>query len=75
MMKTLKGIVKFRDIGMGTWAFETHDGEKFELVGGDDALYKDGRKAEIKGVRRDDLMSAGNIGPIFEVHSSKIEIS
>ncbi|GAK57655.1 hypothetical protein U27_04622 [Candidatus Vecturithrix granuli] len=75
MMKILKGIVKFRDLGMGAWEFETPDGEKYELIGGDDDLYRDGQKAEIKGRRRDDLMSAGNMGPIFEVHSAKIEIS
>ncbi len=72
-MKKLKGIVKFRDIGMGAWEFASHDGQKFELIGGDGSLYKDGVKAVIKGKRRDDLMSSGNIGPIFEVQSMKIE--
>jgi hypothetical protein len=73
MMKTLKGIIKFRNIGMGCWEFAANDGQKYEIIGGDDSLYKDGQKALIKGKRRDDLMSSGNIGPIFEVHSSKIE--
>lgn len=73
MDKMLKGIVKFRDIGMGCWEFVSKEGEKFELIGGDDDLLKDGRKAKIKGRIRDDLMSTGNIGPIFEVISSKSE--
>ncbi len=72
-MKTLKGIVKFRDLGIGSWEFLSNDGQKFELIGGEDSLYKDGKKAVIKGKIRKDLMSAGNMGPIFEVASSKGE--
>jgi len=72
-MKTLKGIVKFKDIGMGCWEFISKDGRKYELIGGDDSLFKDGKKAVIKGKIRKDLMSAGNIGPIFEVISSGSE--
>jgi hypothetical protein len=72
-MKTLRGTVKFRDIGMGSWAFVAEDGQQYELVGGDDALYRDGQKAVVSGTRRDDMMSAGNIGPIFEVASADIE--
>lgn len=71
MEKIVKGIVKFRDIGMGCWEFATKNGEKYELIGGDDSLYKDGKKAKIKGRIRDDLMSTGNIGPIFEVISEE----
>ena len=72
-MKTLKGIVKFRDIGMGCWGFLSDDGQQYEIIGGDDSLYKDGKKAVIKGKIRKDLMSAGNMGPIFEVMSSERE--
>jgi len=72
-MNILKGIVKFRDLGTGCWEFISKDGRKYELIGGDDSLYKDGLKAVIKGRVRDDLMSSGNIGPIFEVDSSDIE--
>jgi hypothetical protein len=70
-MKTLKGIVKFVDIGMGGWGFETKKGEKYELIGGDDSLLKNGKKAVIKGKIRNDLMSSGNFGPIFEVLEAK----
>lgn len=70
-MKLLEGIVKFRDIGMGCWEFLAEDGQRYELIGGDDSLYKDGKKAHIKGKLRDDLMSSGDIGPIFEVMSSQ----
>ena len=70
-MKTLKGMVKFRNIGMGSWGFETKDGDTYELIGGDESLLKDGKKAVIRGKIRDDLMSSGNFGPIFEVVESK----
>jgi hypothetical protein len=66
-MKTLKGIVKFIDLGMGGWGFETPEGNRFELIGGSDALLKPGKKAILKGKIRNDLMSSGNFGPIFEV--------
>ena len=70
MKKTLDGIVKFRDIGMGCWEFLTGDGQSFELIG-DDSLFQDGKPAKLRGKIRTDLMSAGNIGPIFEVDSSE----
>ncbi len=68
-MKVLKGIMKFKDIGMGCWTLLTNNDEQFEIIGGDDSLYKEGKKAVLKGKIRDDLMSTGNIGPIFEVSS------
>ncbi len=74
-MKILKGIMKFRDIGMGAWEFVTNDGEKYELIGGDDSLYEDGKRALLKGKIRKDLMSSGNIGPIFEVDFAELEKS
>jgi hypothetical protein len=75
LKETLKGIVNFRDIGMGCWEFVSNNGDKYEIIGGDDSLYKDGQKAAIKGRIRKDLMSSGNIGPIFEVDSSELEAS
>lgn len=71
-MTTLRGIVRFKDIGMGCWEFAAQDGKHYEIVGGEDILYQDGRKAEITGQVRNDLMSAGNIGPIFEVQSVEL---
>ena len=72
-MKILQGIVKFKDIGMGCWEFAAKNGKRYEIIGGDDALYRDGQQAVIRGKIRDDLMSSGNIGPIFEVQSSEIK--
>jgi hypothetical protein len=70
-MKTLEGIVNFKDIGMGCWGFAAKDGAHYEIIGGDDTLYQDGKHAKITGRVRKDLMSAGNIGPIFEVDSAE----
>jgi hypothetical protein len=71
-MKRLQGVVTFKDIGMGCWEFLSNDGQRYEIVGGDDLLYKDGQQAIIHGKILEDAMSAGNIGPIFEVQSSEI---
>ncbi len=71
-MTRLQGLVTFRDIGMGCWEFTSNDGHRYEIVGGDDALYKDGQHAAIQGRILEDAMSAGNIGPVFEVQSSEI---
>lgn len=65
--------MKFRDIGIGTWEFVTHEGEKYELIGGDESRYRDGKNAVLEGKIREDLMSAGNMGPIFEVESAEID--
>ena len=56
MMKKFKGIVKFRDIGVGCWEFVTKEGQKFELIGGDDSLYKDGKKTVHEEKRDQDLL-------------------
>jgi hypothetical protein len=71
-MKILKGLVKFTDIGIGTWELITKDGDKYELIG-DESRFKDGKKAVLKGKIRKDLMSSGNAGPIFEVESTEME--
>mgnify|MGYP000724177506 CR=1 FL=1 len=34
-MNVLKGIMKFRDIGMGCWTLLTNNDEQFEIIGGD----------------------------------------
>ncbi|MCP4400083.1 MAG: hypothetical protein GY801_22600 [bacterium] len=71
-MATLRGIVRFKDVGMGCWEFAAQDDRHYEIIGGDDALYQDGQQAKITGQVRNDLMSAGNIGPIFEVQSVEL---
>jgi hypothetical protein len=71
-MDILKGVMKFRDIGIGTWEFLAKDGKKYELIG-DETHFKDGKKATLTGRVRKDLMSAGNRGPIFEVLSANDE--
>ncbi len=71
-MDILQGIVKFQELGMGAWTLLTHDGASYELIGRDD-LFRDGQPATVHGKIRKDLMSAGNMGPIFEVHATTFE--
>ncbi|PIE32588.1 hypothetical protein CSA56_14880 [candidate division KSB3 bacterium] len=68
-MKRLQGVITFKDIGRGTWEFLSKDGQRYEIVGGDESLYQDGQQVTIRGNILKDAMSAGNIGPIFEVQS------
>lgn len=72
LFEKLIGTVKFSDIGTGIWELIAKDGQKYELIG-DEAHFKDGLKAVLKGRIRKDLMSSGNSGPIFEVDSADIE--
>ncbi|MEO1433871.1 MAG: hypothetical protein AAFV71_33405 [Cyanobacteria bacterium J06633_8] len=69
----VKGTVERRDIGMGAWAFVSEDGKTYEIMrGADKDLLQAGKKAEVIGDVREDIMSAAMIGPILEVKSFNI---
>jgi len=70
---TFRGILKFHQLGTRFWEFITDDGNHYELIGGNPSLYRDGARAVVTGRIREDLMSAGNIGPILEVDTLKQE--
>lgn len=70
---TLRGTLKFHQLGTRFWELITDDGDHYELMGGDPSLYQDGLRVVVTGQIREDLMSIGNIGPIFEVNTLRQE--
>ena len=70
---TLRGTLKFHQLGTRFWELITDSGDHYELIGGDPGLYQDGARVVVTGQIREDLMSVGNIGPIFEVDTFKQE--
>jgi hypothetical protein len=67
-MKKIKGVVKLMDVEGGVWVLDTGDGT-YQLKGGPDELYQQGRMVAITGNIRKDLMSTAMVGPVFEVES------
>jgi hypothetical protein len=73
MTITATGTIERRNIGLGAWAFVTEDGVTYEIPkSADKNLLKSGQKAKITGKVREDLMTAGMIGSILEVHSFEV---
>ncbi len=58
----LKGTVKKTNLSGGTWEFVTEGGERYQLIGGDDALYVDGQKATVEGKVETEMMGIGMTG-------------
>ncbi|MGB3650071.1 MAG: hypothetical protein WBA41_02535 [Rivularia sp. (in: cyanobacteria)] len=69
----VKGTVERRDIGMGAWALVGEDGKTYEIMrGADKSLLQAGKKAEVTGDVREDVMTTAMIGPVLEVKSFDI---
>jgi len=67
-LKQIRGTVKKSDIEGGVWILETKKGDVYQLKGGPVDLYQNGKKANIRGKVRKDILGIGMVGPIFEVH-------
>jgi hypothetical protein len=67
-MKTIQGTVRYEDIEGGVWIIDTGE-EVYQLKDGPEELYQDGKNVKLQGQVRDDMMSFGMMGPIFEVES------
>ncbi|MBE9076237.1 hypothetical protein IQ241_02815 [Romeria aff. gracilis LEGE 07310] len=69
---TVKGTIQWMEMGSGTWAVVTDEGQTYELHGDTASLEKKGLKVQIEGAVRKDVMSMSMIGPILEVKSYEI---
>ncbi len=69
----LKGKVSFRDIETGVWMLEGDDGRTYQLDGGDRKIKKDGQRVEVEGDVDKDALTAGMVGPVFQVKKYKFE--
>jgi hypothetical protein len=65
-MKTINGTVRFENLEGGIWVIDTGR-DIYQLEGGPEELYQEGRVVKIKGEIRKDMVSFGMVGPIFEV--------
>lgn len=74
MSMTVKGTVQRSEMGTGTWALVSDQGQTYEIYRGAPAdLLKAGQKVQVKGTLRDDVMSIAMIGPILEVESFEVD--
>lgn len=74
MSITVSGTMKKSNLGAGTWALNSDDGQTYEVM--HDApkdLLKEGQKVQVKGKIRNDVMSIAMIGPILEVESFEVK--
>lgn len=69
----VKGTIERKNIGPGTWALVSDEGETYEIYQGAPAdLLKAGQKVKVKGQVRDDVMTMAMIGPVLEVKSFEV---
>ena len=72
-MVTMKGTVVKEELSGGIWVFETEDGGRYQMAGGDKKLLKNGQKATVTGELDSMGMGIGMIGEILKVKSYKLE--
>ena len=65
------GTVKKNALEGGFWELHAEDGTKYQLVGGDKALCKEGLKVEIDGKVDKAAFGIGMTGPALRVKSFK----
>ena len=76
----LIGTIRYMDMGMGTWALVTDQGEQYELLQpAPSNLLQEGLKISVTGTIRDDVMTITAIGPVlavqeFQVINSRSEV-
>jgi sarcosine oxidase gamma subunit len=66
---TVNGSIERKGFGPGTWALVSEGGETYELRNAPAELRQSGRKVQVTGVVRDDVMTMAMIGPVLEVES------
>jgi hypothetical protein len=73
MSITVTGTIQRSDMGAGTWALVTENGETYEIKrGAAKELLKSGQKVKVQGQVREDVMTTAMIGPVLEVKSFEI---
>ena len=68
-MNTYIGKIERKDMGVGTWALVTEEGQTYELKNPPPALLKCEGKVKVEGILREDVMTIAMIGPVLEVKS------
>jgi hypothetical protein len=68
----LTGKLEYQDIGLGTWALVTENGQTYELMNLPSELHQTYAKVEVTGTIRDDIMTIAMIGPVLEVTSFEV---
>lgn len=69
----LIGTIRYIDMGMGTWALVTDDGEQYELLQpAPSNLLQKGLKISVTGTIRDDVMTIAAIAPVLAVQEFQV---
>lgn len=64
----VKGKVQHSDMGTGTWALVSDQGETYEIHhDAPDGLLQEGLHVQVQGEIREDVMTTAMIGPVLEV--------
>lgn len=66
---TVTGNVERKNIGPGTWALVSDEGQTYELKNAPQDLCQSEGKVKVNGQIREDVMTFAMIGPILEVES------
>ncbi len=73
MSITVEGKVQHSNLGTGTWALQSSQGQTYEIHhDAPEGLLKEGLQVKAKGKVRDDVMTTAMIGPVLEVQSFEV---
>lgn len=68
-MTSIKGRVVYENLSGGIWTLAADDGNRYQMEGGDDRLYKNGQRATVSGEIDSEAMGIGMVGDILRVKS------
>ncbi|MBM3465077.1 MAG: hypothetical protein FJX76_23505 [Armatimonadetes bacterium] len=71
-MRTLEGKIFFNPLEGGIWAFESDDGERYQLDGTGKDACGEGRRIKVTGEVDNEAMGFGMVYPIFKVESYEV---
>ena len=68
-MPKFTGTIRKNDLEGGFFELETDDGDRYQLAGATDGLFKEGQKVTIDGAIDKGAMGIGMTGPTIKVKS------
>ncbi|MEZ5094511.1 hypothetical protein [Nocardioides sp.] len=70
--ESLAGLLHHLDLEGGVWVLDADSGERLQLLGSIDPAWS-GRRLTVTGIRRTEVMTTAQVGPVFELIAAALE--
>lgn len=63
----VRGRITFRDLGAGAWTLEADDGRRYQLLGAEGELLREGARVMVEGDVEAGAVTTAMVGPVLRV--------